>query len=247
MWKVDLDSFRHEVVCRLPGYLRGLCFVGSVALIGLSTIREKHIFGGLPVQSQNPRLRCGVSVVEIHTGRDLGMFEFTEGCTELYDVGFLPGVLRPMILNAEKEATRQAVTTQEFSYWLRPSAVATDSPSGAVGFPHRGGRELRNRDTAWLHHVSVGSILFKVCRRSQSRKRQVQERLGLAARERPSLLAGAAGRGRVRARVTQTTATRPALEAAFERLCSRPLRREAAGITANLPSSVRPVPWRDLR
>ena len=31
-----------------------------------------------------------------------------------------------MILNAEKEATRQAVTAPEFSYWLRPSAVVTE-------------------------------------------------------------------------------------------------------------------------
>jgi uncharacterized protein (TIGR03032 family) len=127
LWRVDLDSFRHEVVCSLPGYLRGLRFVGSLALIGLSTIREKHIFGGLPVQERHPRLRCGVAVVDAQTGRHVGMFEFTEGCTELYDVAFLPNVLRPMIVNAEKEATRQAVTTPEFSYWLRPSAVIPDS------------------------------------------------------------------------------------------------------------------------
>ena len=37
---------------RLPGYLRGLCFVGPYAVVGLSKIREKHIFGGLPVQSR---------------------------------------------------------------------------------------------------------------------------------------------------------------------------------------------------
>jgi uncharacterized protein (TIGR03032 family) len=125
LWRVDRESFRHEVVCSLPGYLRGLCFVGSVALVGLSTIREKHIFGGLPVQQQWPRLRCGVAVVELQTGRQLGLFEFTEGCTELFDVRFLADVCRPMILSAEKEATRQAVTAPEFAYWLRPSAVAT--------------------------------------------------------------------------------------------------------------------------
>ena len=62
----------------------------TVALVGLSTIREKHIFGGLPVQQRYPKLRCGVAVVEIRTGRQLGLFEFTEGCTELFDVRFLP-------------------------------------------------------------------------------------------------------------------------------------------------------------
>ena len=127
LWRVDLDSFRHEVVCSLPGYLRGLGFVGSVALVGLSTIREKHIFGGLPVQQRDRPLRCGVAAVEVATGRQLGLFEFTEGCTELFDVRFLPDVRRPMILNAQKEATREAVTTPEFAYWLRPSAVVSES------------------------------------------------------------------------------------------------------------------------
>ena len=64
-----VNSFRHDVVCSLPGYLRGLGFVGPVALVGLSTIREKHIFGGLPVQQRYPRLRCGVAVVDVRTGR----------------------------------------------------------------------------------------------------------------------------------------------------------------------------------
>ncbi len=134
LWRVDLRSFRHEVVCSLPGYLRGLGFVGSVALIGLSTIREKHIFGGLPVQPRYPRLLCGVAVIELQTGRQLGLFEFTEGFTELFDVRFLPDVRRPMILNAEKEATRQAVTAPEFAYWLRPSAVANEPRGGDVAF-----------------------------------------------------------------------------------------------------------------
>jgi uncharacterized protein (TIGR03032 family) len=123
LWRVDRNTLQHEVVCSLPGYLRGLGFLGPVALVGLSTIREKHIFGGLPVQERHPRLRCGVAVIEVSTGNELGLFEFTEGCTELFDVRFLPGVHRPMILSAQKEQTRQAVTAPEFSYWLRPSAV----------------------------------------------------------------------------------------------------------------------------
>ncbi len=124
LWRVELDSCRHEVVCRLPGYLRGLCFTGQFALVGLSTFREKQIFGDLPIQQQSPKLRCGVAVVDTLTGRQIGFFEFTEGFTELYDVQFLPNVFRPMILNAEKEAFQQALTAPAFSYWLRPSALA---------------------------------------------------------------------------------------------------------------------------
>jgi len=122
LWAVDPARGHADVVCGLPGYLRGLAFVGPFALIGLCRIREKHIFGGLPVQKQYAKLRCGVAVVDLRTGAEVGMFEFTAGCEELYDVQFLPGAVRPMILNLEKSAARQAVTHPESSWWLRPSA-----------------------------------------------------------------------------------------------------------------------------
>jgi uncharacterized protein (TIGR03032 family) len=126
LWRVDLDSFHHEVVCGLPGYARGLGFAGPYALVGLSMIREEHIFGGLPVQQRHPALRCGVSVVDLRDGRPVALFEFTGGCTELFDVRFLPGVPRPMILSGENGASRQAVTAPGFSYWLRPGAIRTE-------------------------------------------------------------------------------------------------------------------------
>jgi hypothetical protein len=53
------------------------------------------------------------------------MLEFTAGCQELYDVEFLPSVLRPTILNNERPEMRQAFTAPEFSYWLRPSSQMT--------------------------------------------------------------------------------------------------------------------------
>ena len=111
---------RRVVVCTLPAYLRGLSFAGPYALVGMCQIREKHLFGGLPVQRRFEKLLCGVAVVDLRSGRQTAMIEFTSGVQELYEVLFLPGVRRPTILNTEKEATRQAVTAPKFSYWLRP-------------------------------------------------------------------------------------------------------------------------------
>lgn len=119
---IDLESGRGDTVCRLPGYLRGLSFVGPFALVGLSRIRERHIFGGLPVQQRCERLRCGVAVVDLRSGTETALFEFTAGCDEVYDVQFLPGVFRPTILNLERPATREAFVYPEASWWLRPGA-----------------------------------------------------------------------------------------------------------------------------
>ena len=129
LWRVDVARGTHDVVCALPGYLRGLCFVGPHhAVVGMCQIREKHIFGGLPVQQRHAKLLCGVAVIDLRSGARVGLFEFTAGAQELYDVQFLPGVSRPMILNQEKEAARQALTAPAFSYWLRPSNEVRPTP-----------------------------------------------------------------------------------------------------------------------
>ncbi|MBW4577301.1 MAG: TIGR03032 family protein [Aphanothece sp. CMT-3BRIN-NPC111] len=122
LWRVEPDTGKYEVVCLLPGFLRGLCCIGPYAVVGLSQIREQHIFGGLPVQERFERLVCGLAVVDLRNGSIVGTFEFTSGCQELYDVQFLAGVQRPTILNQERAEVRQAVTAPEFAYWLRPSS-----------------------------------------------------------------------------------------------------------------------------
>ncbi len=122
LWQVEPESGQHQVVCTLPGFLRGLCCVGNWAIVGLSQIRESHIFGDLPVQHRFPQLSCGIAIINLTTGELAGTLEFTHGCQEISAIQFLPQIYRPTILNAEKPATRQAFTTPEFSYWLRPSA-----------------------------------------------------------------------------------------------------------------------------
>lgn len=128
---VDPARSQKTVVCALPGYLRGLRFVGPFAMVGMSKIREKHIFGGLPVQDRHPSLQCGVAIVDIRSGRPIGQFEFTAGCTELFEVQHLAGVRRPTILNLSKEAVREAFTAPDFSYWIRPSTeIPPTTPGG---------------------------------------------------------------------------------------------------------------------
>lgn len=118
---IDAATGASAVVCRLPAYLRGLCFVGSHAVVGMCKIREKHIFGGLPVQQRHEQLLCGLAVVDLRAGQCVGTFEFQSGCEELYDVQFLPGVRRPTILNLERPQVWEAMSCPESSFWLRSS------------------------------------------------------------------------------------------------------------------------------
>lgn len=147
LWIVDPANGHADVVCELPGYLRGLCFAGPYAVIGLSKIREKHIFGGLPVQKRCSQLLCGLAVIDLRSGAPMGMFEYTVGCEELYDIQFLPGLHRPMILNLEKAGAREAMTNPDCSFWLRSSAEipldanASKEPAGELASPRSSGRQ----------------------------------------------------------------------------------------------------------
>lgn len=128
LWQVDVRTRTHTALGLLPGYARGLCFVGDHAVIGLSQIREKHTFGGLPLQQRQASLVCGVAVLSLQTGQLVGLLEFTAGCREIYDVQFLPGLRRPTILNLEREASWHAVITSEASYWIRPDPDGGSRP-----------------------------------------------------------------------------------------------------------------------
>ena len=117
----------------MPADLRGLGFAGDFASVGMCQIRKKHIFGGLPVQQRHSKLLCGIAVVDLKSGSVAGMLEFTAGCQELFEVQFLPGVNRPMILNLERPETLQAFAAPQFSYWLRPSIQIKDPPEPTAG------------------------------------------------------------------------------------------------------------------
>jgi uncharacterized protein (TIGR03032 family) len=108
-----------QVVCTLPGYLRGLCFLGPYAVVGMCQIRERHIFGGLPIASKFEQLLCGLAVVDLRNGTTVAMFVFTAGCQEVFDVDFLPGVRQGAILNNEHPAVHLAYTAPDASWWRK--------------------------------------------------------------------------------------------------------------------------------
>jgi uncharacterized protein (TIGR03032 family) len=107
----------YTVIAILPGFLRGLCFVGGYAIVGLSKLRPSGVLAGLPIQNRFPELTCGVAVVDLWDGRTVGTFEFTSGCSELYEVQWLTGKRRPMVLNPERMDKVQAFLTPEQG-WL---------------------------------------------------------------------------------------------------------------------------------
>lgn len=111
----DLARGAVETVASLPGYARGLALAGPLAFVGLSKIRESSTFGGVPIAEQGEALKSGVAIVELATGRMVGLFEFHSGIDEIFDVQTLEGICSPVISGPYPELDETP------PIWLAPS------------------------------------------------------------------------------------------------------------------------------
>jgi uncharacterized protein (TIGR03032 family) len=94
---VDVTSGAVNTICELPGFTRGLAFLGDLAFVGLSQIRESSTFGDLPLTHRLRERQCGVWMVDLRTGEIAGFLRFEDLVQEIFDVAVLPGVRFPEI------------------------------------------------------------------------------------------------------------------------------------------------------
>jgi uncharacterized protein (TIGR03032 family) len=89
---VDPNTGRYEPVAAVPGFTRGLDFVGDLAFVGLSQVRESAVFSGIPITERlKPEERvCGVCVVDLRRGAIVGLLKFESGVREVFAVAVLP-------------------------------------------------------------------------------------------------------------------------------------------------------------
>lgn len=95
---VDPVSGRVEAVAQVPGFTRGLDFVGPIAFIGLSQLRSSNPFTDIPLTDQNPDRSSGVWAVNVETGQTVAFLRFSASVEEIFAVQALPGILSPLIL-----------------------------------------------------------------------------------------------------------------------------------------------------
>src|SRR5262249_13371299 len=97
---IDLATGKYEALTTLPGFTRGLDFCGPLAFIGLAQVRESAVFSGISI-AERPleERRCGVWVVNVHTGQTIAFVKFEDAVQEIFAVQVLPGVQRPDVIN----------------------------------------------------------------------------------------------------------------------------------------------------
>ncbi|HVO02375.1 MAG TPA: TIGR03032 family protein [Candidatus Cybelea sp.] len=97
---VDRDRRRFERLIWLPGFLRGLRFVGHYAVITSSSPRDA-LFTGLPLQEELAWRGAwpvtGAHVVNLETGEVEHRLTITGSVREVYDVAIIPGATAPRL------------------------------------------------------------------------------------------------------------------------------------------------------
>jgi uncharacterized protein (TIGR03032 family) len=101
---VDLNTGRYEAVAAVPGFTRGLDFVGDLAFVGLSQVRESAVFSGIPITERlAPEERTsGVCVVDLRRGETVALLKFLSGVQEVFAVALLPRRFPDLINDDEK-------------------------------------------------------------------------------------------------------------------------------------------------
>ena len=100
---IDLETGAFEKVISLDGFTRGLSFVGPLAFVGLSQVRESAVFGDIPIAERSIEERdCGVWVINIETGQMVGFVKFEDAVQEIFAVEVLPARY-PELVNEDRE------------------------------------------------------------------------------------------------------------------------------------------------
>ena len=110
---VDVTSGTFSSVAFVPGFARGLAFVGNHAVVGLSLPRDNRTFSGLPLdealKARDADARCGLAVIDLTSG-DMVHWVRIEGVVrELFDVVALPGTRQPTAIGFKGDEIKHVI------------------------------------------------------------------------------------------------------------------------------------------
>ncbi len=100
--RVDPETGKRKDVGRVPGFARGMDFMGPLAFIGLSQLRKSNPFTDIPITDDNSERLSGVWVVNIENGNTVAFLKFTGGVEEIFAVQALRGAQFPEILSEQE-------------------------------------------------------------------------------------------------------------------------------------------------
>lgn len=114
---LDFDTGKFRPLCFVPGFLRGLDFIGNTAVMGLSKPRDNRTFSGLALDTRlserRMEPRCGLQVVDLGTGDMIHSLAIDGIVSEVYDIAVLPGLRQPAAIGPGSPDLRRTISIGE--------------------------------------------------------------------------------------------------------------------------------------
>jgi uncharacterized protein (TIGR03032 family) len=135
---LDPQTGKYQAVAATPGFTRGLDFVGDLAFVGLSQVRESAVFSGIPItQRLSPEERtCGVCVVDLSRGEPIALLRFEEGVQEVFAVQLLHGRRYPELISDDAKLLENS--------FVVPDSALSDVPAELRGQAGSAGSGVRD-------------------------------------------------------------------------------------------------------
>ncbi|WP_420583212.1 TIGR03032 family protein [Reichenbachiella sp.] len=113
--RIDRQTGKHEVVCQLGGFARGMSRCGDYLFIGVSKLRHNSwAFKDLPIAETS---FAGVVAVYLPYGSIVGSFKYQMTVDEIYDVKVLSNTKRASILSPDMEIHNNALSIPGQGMW----------------------------------------------------------------------------------------------------------------------------------
>ena len=93
------DTGNHSVLSEVPGFTRGMDIHGSILFVGLSRARETRVSRPTPLSRKSDITRCGISLIHVKTGEEMGSIRFPRNVDQIYDVAVIPDCSFPELLD----------------------------------------------------------------------------------------------------------------------------------------------------
>jgi uncharacterized protein (TIGR03032 family) len=110
---VDPAVGRYQSVAELPGFTRGLEFVGPYAFVGLSQVRQTAIFSGIPLIERLQERISGLWVVDTRNGQTVASLRFEMPIEEVVALQVLPGVRFPEVVLDDRRISDSFILPNE--------------------------------------------------------------------------------------------------------------------------------------
>jgi len=98
----DPQTDNVDVLCKLPGFTRGMVFIGDLMIVGTSKVREPQNESAekRKIKLKEEESCCGIWLLNASNGEVITHLEFTGSVSQIYDIAVIPDACMPEIISS---------------------------------------------------------------------------------------------------------------------------------------------------